>query len=79
MRTFARFIVRNAVFVSIVGTLLGVVGAYYSIQLYKNLRTDIEELLPTTARSVVDLNEVASRLESIDNLAVLVFSKARIR
>ena len=45
------------------------------IQLYKNLRTDFEELLPTTARSVVDLNEVASRLESIDNLAVLVFSK----
>lgn len=75
MRTFARFIVRNAVFVSILGTLLGVVGAYYSIQLYKNLRTDFEELLPTTARSVVDLNEVASRLESIDNLAVLVFSK----
>lgn len=42
--------------------------------LYKNLRTDLEELLPTNARSVQDLNEVRSRLESIDNLSVLVFS-----
>ncbi len=57
------------------GTLLAVAGAWFSIQLYKNLRTDIEELLPTQARSVIDLKEVSSRLEAIDNLAVLVFSK----
>lgn len=75
MRAFARFIVRHAVLVSIAGFLIGGVGLYFSIQLYKNLRTDFEELLPTTARSVVDLNEVTSRLESIDNLGVLIFSK----
>lgn len=50
-------------------------GAYYSVQLYKNLRTDVEELLPTDARSVVDLAQVTGRLQAIENLAVLVFSE----
>ncbi len=40
-----------------------------------NLRTDIEELLPTTARSVMDLNQVTSRLEAVDNIVLLTFSK----
>jgi predicted RND superfamily exporter protein len=39
-----------------------------------NLRTDFEELLPTTARAVIDLGEVRSRLLSIDSLGVLIFS-----
>ncbi len=39
-----------------------------------NLRTDFEELLPTSARAVIDLGEVRSRLLSIDNLGVLIFS-----
>ena len=74
MRWFSSFVLRYARFIALIGTLLAFVGGYYSVLLYKNLRTDIEELLPTTARSVVDLNEVRARLESIDNLAVLVFS-----
>ncbi len=60
---------------AVIGTLLAFAGAYYSVLLFKNLRTDFEELLPTTARSVVDLAEVKSRLESIDNLSVLIFSE----
>ena len=75
MYSLSHFVIRRAGLIAIVGTLLGFVGGYYSVQLYKNLRTDIEELLPTNARSVVDLNEVTRRLESIDNLAVLIFSK----
>lgn len=74
MQAFASFILRRATWVSLVGALLSIAGLYYSIQLYKNLRTNFEELLPTTARSVVDLNEVTRRLQSIDNLGVLVFS-----
>lgn len=70
----ARFILRFAGWVSWIGFILAGIAGYYSIQLYKNLRTDLEELLPTTARSVLDLNEVTKRLESIDNLAILVFS-----
>jgi predicted RND superfamily exporter protein len=75
LQAFARFILKRSGLVAILGFLLGIVGIYYSIQLYKNLRTNFEELLPTTARSVIDLDEVSTRLESIDNLAVLIFSK----
>jgi predicted RND superfamily exporter protein len=78
MESFARFLLKRSGLVSFLGVVLGIVGIYYSIQLYKNLRTNFEELLPTTARSVVDMNEVTSRLESIDNLAILVFSKDTI-
>ena len=75
VKWFANFILLRAKWVALIGTLLALIGGYYSVQLYKNLRTDIQELLPTTARSVIDLKEVTDRLESIDNLAVLIFSK----
>ena len=75
MKGFTQFILKQAKWVLFVGFFLTWAGGYYSVQLYKNLRTDLEELLPTYARSVVDLNEVTRRLESVDNLAVLVFSK----
>jgi hypothetical protein len=78
MESFARILLKRSGLVTFLGIVLGIVGIYYSIQLYKNLRTNFEELLPTTARSVVDLNEVSDRLESIDNLAILVFSKDTI-
>ncbi len=57
------------------GTLLALVAGWFSVQLYCNLRPDIEELLPETARSVIDLNHLSERLESFDNMVVLVFSK----
>ncbi len=75
MSCLSRLILRYAGIVVISGLLLSCFGAYYSILLYENLRTDLEELLPTQARSVIDLDEVTHRLESVDNLAVLVFSK----
>ncbi len=71
---FSTFILQRAKFVAILGTLLAIVGGYYSVELYKNLKTDIHELLPTSARSVIDLKKVSGRLRSIDNLAILVFS-----
>jgi predicted RND superfamily exporter protein len=71
----SRLLVRRAGLITAVSLMVTVVAAYYSVQLFKNLRTDFEELLPTTARSVIDLKEVSHRLESIDNLAVLIFSK----
>lgn len=74
MNAFSAFIVRRALWVVIFGTLLSVAGFHYSVELYKNLRTNFEELLPTNARSVVDLGEVTARLQSIDSLGVLVFS-----
>src|SRR6185437_15140215 len=74
VKWFSSFILRYAGIVALVGTFLSILGGYYSVQLYKNLRTEVQELLPTTARSVLDLQEVSHRLESIDNLAILIFS-----
>jgi len=68
-------LIRHAGIITLVGALLGLLGAYYSVQLYKNLRTDIEELLPTTARSVIDLGEVETRLESIENMSLIFLSE----
>lgn len=75
MRLFSRIVIKYAGLIALVGGLLALAGAYYSTLLYKNLRTDLEELLPNTARSVLDLDEVTHRLEAIDNLAILVFSQ----
>jgi uncharacterized protein len=75
VRTFSKFLLRYAGWIALLGTTLAMVGAYYSVHLYMNLRTDFEELLPTTARSVVDLSQVRNRLRSIDNLCILIFSK----
>jgi predicted RND superfamily exporter protein len=72
---FTRLLSRRAGLVAFIGTALAFIGLFYTIQLFKNLRTDFEELLPTTARSVLDLKEVTHRLESIDNVGVLIFSK----
>ncbi|NDD92542.1 hypothetical protein EBZ37_10700 [bacterium] len=74
--TITRWLIRRAGLIALMGTLLGAIGAAYSVKLYKNLRTDIEELLPTSARSVLDLDEVTRRLESIDNLAIVMLSEA---
>lgn len=74
MHPTTKLLTRLAVPIFLVTSVLSVGGFYYSAKLYKNLRTDLEELLPTNARSVQDLNEVRSRLESIDNLSVLIFS-----
>ncbi|MDR3606333.1 MAG: efflux RND transporter permease subunit [Oligoflexia bacterium] len=75
MKAFSKFLVRHAAPIALVGTLLALVGTYYSAHLYMNLRTAFQELLPATARSVTDLNQVEKRLRSIDNLAVLIFSQ----
>ena len=75
MKSVSRIVCRYAVTISLLAVVLAAIAGYYSVLLYKNLRPDLEELLPTTARSVQDLDEVTRRLDSIDNLAILVFSK----
>ncbi|MBI1860705.1 MAG: MMPL family transporter [Deltaproteobacteria bacterium] len=74
IRWLTRLSLRRAATVSIIGSVLAVIGTYYTYLLYKNLRTNMEELLPTTARSVVDLDRVGKRLSSVENLVVLAFS-----
>jgi len=75
MTRISRFLLKHATMITIVGSLLGVAGTYFSVKLFSDLRTDFRELLPQSARSVLDLHEVSERLESIDNLAILIFSQ----
>jgi predicted RND superfamily exporter protein len=66
---------RRAWSISLLFLALTAVSSVFVVKLYANLKPDIEELLPTTSRSVMDLKQVTSRLRSIDNLAVLIFSE----
>src|SRR4051794_13329884 len=69
------FVARRAFLIVSISLLLTLFFGYFSALLYKNLRPDLEQLLPRSARSVVDLDEVAKRFRSLDHLTVLVFSK----
>ncbi|HEY8278753.1 MAG TPA: MMPL family transporter [Bdellovibrionota bacterium] len=52
--------------------LLALVGCFYSFLLYKNLRTDLEELLPESAPSVQDLRKAAHRFSGMNHLEVVI-------
>lgn len=69
------FLIKRAKSIVVFYFLVSMVASVFVVKLFANLRPDIEELLPTTSRSVQDLKEVTSRLRSIDNLAVLIFSE----
>jgi predicted RND superfamily exporter protein len=68
-------VTKYATTLTLLSFLVGGVSLFYTVELYRNLRTDLEELLPTTARSVLDLEEVASRLQGIDSLALVITSQ----
>lgn len=59
------------VVLSLVATI---VAGYYSAELYKNLRTDMEELLPETAQSVKDLKSVMGKVGGLNHLSVVIES-----
>lgn len=73
MRRLTSIFVRHSLFLTILCFLLASVGGYFSVQLYKNLKPDIEELLPVETQSVRDYFELNRRLSSTDYLAVVVF------
>jgi predicted RND superfamily exporter protein len=75
MNKLARFIIRHTSGILWLSLILTLGGGYFTFRLYSNLRTDLEELLPATSRSVRDLDQVARRLRSIDNLALIIYSK----
>jgi predicted RND superfamily exporter protein len=53
---------------------LSLLGSYYSARLYASLRTNLDVLLPTHARSVEDAERIKESLPGTENLALLVFS-----
>ena len=74
MKSISRFIFRYSIPVIVFCVLLSIPSAYFTVKLYGNLKPDLEELLPRKSRSITDLTEIRARLQSIDNLAVLIYS-----
>ena len=74
MEAFTRWVIRNSVSVVVFSAILSLVAGFFTLRLYGNLRTDLEELLPSNARSVQDLKQISQRLPSSTNLAILAFS-----
>jgi len=72
--TMAHLILRRSEAICALGLLLGIAGAYFTFRLYSDLRTGLEELLPSTSPSVVDYQRIGTRLKSVENLVVLIFS-----
>ena len=77
MTSLTQRIINNARWIVGLGSLLSLGSFVFTALLYLNLRTDIIELLPTTARSVIDLDTIQKRLLSTDNLTILVFAPNR--
>ncbi len=75
LHPISKWIIRNSKQVAIGGLILAIIGAWFSALLYQNLKTDVEELLPHSARSGKDLNTLISRMESIDSIALVIFTK----
>jgi predicted RND superfamily exporter protein len=71
---YSAWLERWHVSVIIVSLLGAIVGGYYSAKLYKNLRTDMEELLPESAQSVKDLHAVSGRVGGLNHLSVVLES-----
>ena len=74
MLPWTRYLIKHARWVILFSFILSVFGIIFSVHLFGNLKTDVEELLPSKARSVLDMNEVRSRLESSNNISILIFS-----
>jgi predicted RND superfamily exporter protein len=55
-----------------VSFVAAIVGSIYSVQLYKNLRTDLEELLPESAQSVKDIKSVSKRVGGLNHLSIVI-------
>ncbi|NBY20382.1 hypothetical protein EBQ74_09110 [bacterium] len=75
LHPISKWVIRKSKQIAIGGLILSIIGAWFSALLYQNLKTDIEELLPQTARSGKDLNTLTSRMESIDSIALVIFTK----
>ena len=71
---YASWVGRHWGSLSVVSFLIAMTGLYYSVLLYKDLRTDLEELLPETAQSVIDIRSVANRVGGLNHLSIFIES-----
>lgn len=71
-RAFVRFVLRHGKLLWALAAVLGVVGTIRTVGLYARLRSELEQLLPRSAPSVVALDELRSRVTGLQYLGVVV-------
>ena len=71
-RGFVAWTLRHGRLLWIVALLLAVPATWRTVGLYRNLRSDVEELLPRHAPSVVALDELRARMAGLQYLGVIV-------
>jgi len=71
-RRFVAWTLRHGRALWVVALLLAIPATWRTVGLYRNLRSDIEELLPRQAPSVVALDELRARMAGLQYLGVVV-------
>ncbi|MEI9938227.1 MAG: MMPL family transporter [Pseudomonadota bacterium] len=72
VRRYVAWAVRNGWWLWLVAGLLAIPAAVRTVQLYANLKSDVEELLPRNAPSVAAIDELRARMPGLRYLGVLV-------
>ena len=72
VRRYVAWAVRNGWWLWAVAVLLAVPAAVRTVQLYANLKSDVEELLPRNAPSVAAIDQLRKRMPGVRYLGVLV-------
>jgi uncharacterized protein len=72
VRRYVAWSVRNGWWLWMLAVLLAIPAAVRTVQLYANLKSDIEELLPRNAPSVAAIDQLRQRMPGVRYLGVLV-------
>ncbi len=74
-RRLVPWLIRRRRGVLLAAILLGLVGTFFSARLYSDLRSEVEELLPSDAPSVVAAKRWGPKLHTVTHLSVVVEGK----
>jgi len=72
LRRLSGFLIRERRPVLLLALLVTLVGTYYAIHLYANLRSEIEELLPENAPSVIAAKLLGPQLHNVNHLSIVL-------
>ena len=72
LRRLCGFLIRQRRAVLLLALLLSLIGAYFAARLYQNLHSEIEELLPVNAPSVVAAKELGPQLHTVTHLSIVL-------
>ncbi len=74
-RRLVPWLIRRRRGMLLAAVLLGLVGTFFSVRLYSDLRSEVEELLPSDAPSVVAARRWGPKLHNVTHLSVVLEGK----